>query len=178
LEEIKLDNMSIEGVNNLVSDALHLSPRITLELSSVIHHKTMGSPLFVRQLLVSLSSQGYIYVDLTQPRWAWGLKKISDQEISESVLALLVKEMKGLSTDLRLGLKVASCLGSCVQKNVLEILSIDLEVDLLGILRQVSEKGYIKSVNDGASFQFAHDNIQQAGKWFQLVSLDINVTYT
>ena len=178
LEDIKLNNVSIEGVNNLVSDALHLSPRITLELSSVIHHKTLGNPLFVRQLLVSLSNQGCIYVDLTQPRWAWDLKKIADQEISESVLALLVKEMKGLSTDLRLGLKVASCLGSCVQKNVLEILSIDLEVDLLGILRQVSEKGYIKSVNDGASFQFAHDNIQQAGKWFQLVSLDINVTYT
>ena len=54
LVDIKLDNMNIEGVNSLVSDALHLSPRITRPLSAVLHHKTMGNPLFVRQLLLSL----------------------------------------------------------------------------------------------------------------------------
>ena len=163
LKEIKLDNMSIEGVNNLISDALHLSPRITRELSEVIHHKTMGNTLFVRHLLGSLWRQGYIYIDLSQPRWTWDLKKIADQEISESVLALLMKEMMRLPSDLQLGLKVASCLGSCVQKNVLDILSKDLEMDLVGILKQVSEKGFMKSVDNGGVFVFAHDKIQQAG---------------
>ena len=60
LDEIKLDNMSAERMNSLVSDALHLSPRITRPLSAVLHHKTMGNPLFVSQLLVSLTGQGYI----------------------------------------------------------------------------------------------------------------------
>ena len=165
LEEIKLNNMNIEGVNSLVSDALHLSPRITRQLSEVLHHKTMGNPLFVRQLLVSLTAQGYIYVDLSQPRWAWDLNKIADQEISESVLDLLMKEMKRLPTDLQLGLKVASCLGSCAQKNVLDILSKYSDTDLIDILQQVSERSFMSSVDDGATFTFAHDKIQQAGEW-------------
>ena len=171
LKEIQLDNMSTVGVNNLISDALHLSPRITRELSEAIHHKTMGNTLFVRHLLGSLWRQGYIYVDLSQPRWTWDLKKIADQEISESVLALLMKEMKRLPTNLQLGLKISSCLGSCVQKNILDILSKNLEMDLVGILKQVSEKGFMKSMDNGGVFLFAHDKIQQAGKWFLLVSI-------
>ena len=164
LEELKLDNMNVEGVNSLISDSLHLSPRITRPLSTVLHHKTMGNPLFVRQLLASLTGQGYIYVDLSQPRWTWDLKKITEQEISESVLALLVKDMKRLPSDLQLGLKVASCLGSRVRKNVLDILSNDVGMDLISILKQVSQKGfmYVEN-NDGMMFSFAHDKIEQAG---------------
>ena len=164
LEGIKLDNMSAEGVNSLVSDALHLSPRITRPLSAVLHHKTMGNPLFVRQLLISLTGLGYIYVDLSQPRWTWDLKKIADQKISESVLALLMQEMKRMPTDLQLGLKVVSCLGSSVETYVLEILSKYIGVNLYDILRQVSERGYMDKVDDGTVFSFAHDKIQQAGR--------------
>ena len=164
-EYIHLDNMNVEGVNSLVSDSLHLSPRVTRLLAAVLHHKTLGNPLFVRKLLASLIGQGYIYVDLSQPRWSWDLKKIADQEMSESVLALLMEEMNRLPTNLQLGLKVASCLGSCVHKNVLEILSKHLELDdLPDIVRQVSQRGFMKSVNDGDVFKFAHDKIQQAGK--------------
>ena len=50
LDEIKLDNMSAERMNSLVSDALHLSPRITRPLLAVLHHKTMGNPLFVKSV--------------------------------------------------------------------------------------------------------------------------------
>ena len=164
LERIKLDNMTVEGVNSLVSDTLHLSPRITRPLSTVLHHKTTGNPLFVRQLLVSLTAQGYICVDLSHPRWVWDLKKITDQEISESVLGLLINEMKRLPTDLQLGLKVASCLGSRVQKNVLDILSGDVGLDLPCILQQVSKKGFMNIEDDGATFSFVHDKIQQAGE--------------
>ena len=165
LEELKLDNMNVEGVNSLISDSLHLSPRITRPLSTVLHHKTMGNPLFVRQLLVSLKGQGYIFVNLSQPRWAWDLKRITDQEISESVLALLMKEMKELPPDLELGLKVASCLGSRVKMNVLDILSEDVGVDLLAILQQVTERGLMKRIANDDAFCFVHDKIQQAGKY-------------
>ena len=165
LEKIILDNLTAESANSIVSDALHLSPRIARPLSDVLYQKTRGNPLFLRQLIVSLTAHGYIYVDLSQPRWAWDLKKIADQEISESVLALLMMEMKRLPTDLQLGLKVASCLGSSIQKNVLDILSEDLGIDLLTIMEQVSERGYMKSSDDGVIFSFTHDKIQQAGQY-------------
>jgi len=76
----------------------------------------------------------------------------------------LTKEMKRLHADLQLGLGVVSCLGSSIQKDVLDILSKDLNVDLFNILNQVSKKGFMDKLDDdGAKFCFAHDKIQEAG---------------
>jgi len=165
MESIKLGNMSVKSVNTLISETLHLSPRITRPLSDVLHHKTRGNPLFLRQLLGSLDRRGYIHVDLSLSRWAWDMDKIEQEPISSSVIALLTKEMKGLSTSLQLGLGVASCLGSSIQKEVLDILSKDLNVDLVDILKEVSHKGFMDNTNDGATFRFTHDKIQEAGMY-------------
>jgi hypothetical protein len=161
LQAIKLENMAAESVNDLVSDALHLSPRITRPLSSVLHRKTGGNPLFLRQLMSSLNEQNHIYVQLNPSRWTWDLNKIMDLKISDDVVAFLLKDMQRLPTDLRLGLEVASCSGSCVKCTVLDILSENLHVDLQDILGQVSERGFVDNVG-GTMFRFAHDKIQQA----------------
>jgi len=164
LDSIVLGDLSVESVNSLVSETLHLSPRITRPLSAVVHHKSRGNPLFLTQLLGSLHGQGYIYVDLTLSRWAWNMEKIAQEPVSPSVVALLTKEMKRLHADLQLGLGVVSCLGSSIQKDVLDILSKDLNVYLSDILNQVSKKGFMdKLEDDGAKFRFAHDKIQEAG---------------
>jgi len=163
MASIELGNMSVESVNTLVSETLHLSPRITRPLSTVLHHKTRGNPLFLRQLLGSLYRRGYIYVDLSLSRWAWDMDKIDQEPISSSVIALLTNEMKRLPSSLQFGLGVASCLGSSIQKEVLDILSKDLNVDLVAILREVSHKGFMDNTNNGTTFRFTHDKIQEAG---------------
>lgn len=71
LEPILLECISPEGVNNFISETLHLSPRISRPLSSVLHNKTRGNPLFLRQLLDSLVEHKYIFVNLTQHCWCW-----------------------------------------------------------------------------------------------------------
>ena len=55
LSEKKLQNISKEGVNELVSETLHLFPRLTRSLSSALHQKTAGNP--VRSCFLSC---GYI----------------------------------------------------------------------------------------------------------------------
>jgi len=169
LKAIELKNMSAESVNTLVSDTLHLSPRITRPLSAILHHKTRGNPLFLRQLLGSLYRQGYIYVDLSISRWAWDTDKIEQEPVSSSVIALLTKEMKDLPSSLQLGLGVASCLGSSVKKEVLDILSKDLNVDLVDILKEVSQKGFMTNIKGGEMFRFTHDKIQEAGMYYLFV---------
>ena len=162
LETIKLESISPEGVNDLLSETLHLSPRITRPLSSVLHHKTRGNPLFLRQLLNSLTEQGYIYVDLREHKWAWDLDKIVELKISDSVLALLMKEIQRLPDDLKFGLQVASCFGSCVTESMLDYLSKELGLDLVDILHQVSQKGFMIDVAGSTMFYFVHDKIQEA----------------
>jgi predicted ATPase len=163
MKSIKLGNMSADSVNSLVSETLHVTPRITRQLSDVLYQKSRGNPLFLRQLMGSLCRQGYIYVELSQPRWSWDLNKIEQHPISSSVLALLMKEMQQLHPNLQLGLGVASCLGSCIGKDVLSILSLVLGVNLVDVLEQVCQMGFMHREDNGAMFRFAHDKIQQAG---------------
>ena len=160
-EMMNLQNISVDGANNLLSDALHLSPRITRPLASIVHHKTQGNPLFLRQLLESLKCQGYIYLNLSPPRWAWDYEKIVNLEISSNVLAFLIKDIQRLPSDMQLALKVASCLGSCVKYLYFDLLSEDLGVNLREPLSQVATKGFMVHVDD-TKIRFAHDKIQQA----------------
>ncbi|KAL7538621.1 hypothetical protein ACHAXR_008700 [Thalassiosira sp. AJA248-18] len=162
LVTIKLGNISVDGVNMLISDALHLSPRVTRPLSSVLHHKAGGgNPLFLRQLMESLKGKGYIFIDLNHPKWAWDLDKILSLNMSDDVVAFLIEEMRRLPTDLQLGLKIASCVGSSVKYSLLDILSKDLGEKIIDILQQVSQKGFMKNVG-GTAFCFSHDKIEQA----------------
>lgn len=66
-----ITTLSLENIKlgNIVSDALHLSPRVTRPLSSVLHHKAGGgNPLFIKQLLQQLFHEGYVFVNLkSQP---------------------------------------------------------------------------------------------------------------
>jgi predicted ATPase len=162
LEAIKLENMTAEDVNRLVSDALHLSPRITRPLSSVLHRKTGGNPFFLRQLMCSLNEQNHIHVQLNPPQWVWDLNKIMDLKISDDVVAFLLKDMQRLPTELRSGLEVASCFGSYVKCSVLDILSKSRQVNLQDVLEQASKRGFVDNVGGGTMFRFAHDKIQQA----------------
>ncbi|KAL7554477.1 hypothetical protein ACHAWF_017948 [Thalassiosira exigua] len=164
LVTMKLGKMSIAGVNNLLSDALHLSPRITRPLASVLHHKTRGNPLFLRQLIGSLNTQGYIYVDLTCPRWSWDQDKIMGLKISDDVLALLMKEMRMLPEELQSALRIASCIGSRLKQPMIDILQEVGGQNFQDLLCRVYEKGYMDMANVGGQieFCFAHDRIQQA----------------
>jgi len=161
LDVMELKNVGVEGVNELVSETLRLSPRITRPLASIVHQKTRGNPLFLRQLLDLLQHQGYIYLNLSPRRWAWDIDKITNLEISDDVVALLIKEMQRLHADLQLCLKVASCMGFCVKYSTFDILSQDLGVNLRELLHQAAQKGYMVQV-DETKIRFAHDKIQQA----------------
>lgn len=161
LEEMELKNINIDGVNELVSETLHLSPRITQPLASVLHHKTRGNPLFLRQLLDLLRDQSYIRLKLSPRRWAWNVDEIMSLKISDNVVALLIKEMQRLHADFQLGLNVAACLGSCVKHSIFDILSQDLNLNLRDVLDQAVQKGYMVPV-DETKIRFVHDKVEQA----------------
>ncbi len=118
-----------------------------------------GNTLYLQQLMSSLKNQGLIYVNLSCPCWAWDLERIADLKISDTVLTLLIDEMQKLGIELRLGLTVASCLGSSVKRVILDIISKDMAMDLDGILHRVSQQGYMDIVGD--TFCFAHDKIEE-----------------
>ncbi len=162
LEPIKVESITPVAANSLVSESLHLSPRLSRPLSSALHHKTLGNPLFLRQLLDSLTEQGYIYIDMRQHRWVWDLDKIMELEISDNVVSLLVNDIQRLPADMQFGLQIASCIGTYIPESILGFASQDLGRDLKGILWQASKKGFVIEVAGSTSLRFAHDKIQEA----------------
>ncbi|KAL7455792.1 hypothetical protein ACHAXS_000365 [Conticribra weissflogii] len=91
------------------------------------------------------------------------MEKIRNLGILENVLSLLMRQMNKLPSDWKMGLQVVSCFGGTVSVTVLDILSSHLNVNLVGILERVTQKGYMDHVGT-KKYGFVHDHIQQADK--------------
>ena len=162
LTTIKLESLTEVDVNKFVSETLHLSPRLTRPLSSVLYQKTRGNLFFLRQLMELLKVQGHVCFKLNQARWAWDLSKVVDKQLPDGVIALLINNMQRLSPDLQMSLKVASCMGSRVKYSILDVLSRDLDLNLQFQLQQLSVKGFVHNDCAVSSFIWVHDKIEQA----------------
>ncbi|EJK63239.1 hypothetical protein THAOC_16117 [Thalassiosira oceanica] len=162
IEKVEVENLTTEGVNEMVSESLRAFPRITLPLSTQLHAKTRGNPLFLRQFMDSLYHQGLIYLSLYPPRWSWDLDKISNVEMPVSVVSLLIAEMQTLPTDLKQGLRVASCLGSTVEKGAIDVIASRMGLNFAEALEKLVKKGFLISNNGFSEVRFSHDKVQQS----------------
>lgn len=160
LQTVHLNNLNIDGVNELVSESLNTFPRITRPLALALNSKTQGNPLFLHQLLESLRVHGLISFDLNSRRWIWDMEKILNLEVSDSVLTFMIEEMLQLPEELRHVLKISACLGSSIKLRAFDILAAELNVDLRDLLRQVVENGYMLGA-PGERIQFAHDKVSR-----------------
>ena len=110
LEPIKLEPISTRGCKQ--SHIGSIASKSALNTSSVV----CVAPQNERQPIVLEAAAGLvdrarIYLsDMKQRRWSWDLDKITELEISESVLALLMSDIKRLPSDLQFGLQVAACI--------------------------------------------------------------------
>jgi len=162
IKKVEVENLTTEGVNEMVSESLRAFPRITLPLSTQLHAKTRGNPLFLRQFMDSLYHQGLIYLSLYPPRWSWDLDKISNVEMPVSVVSLLIAEMQTLPTDLKQGLRVASCLGSTVEKGAIDVIASRMGLNFAEALEKLVKKGFLISNNGFSEVRFSHDKVQQS----------------
>eukprot|EP00984_Skeletonema_dohrnii_P009764 scaffold3759_cov124-Skeletonema_dohrnii-CCMP3373.AAC.1 len=101
---VKLDCMDEETLTTVVSEILCLSPRLTRPLSSIIYHKTKGNPLFVSQLMISLSKEGLLRPSLSRRRWEWDKEKIQCQKLPDDVAMFFTKSIEALSEDVKASL--------------------------------------------------------------------------
>ncbi len=191
LDRIKLESLTPDGVNQFVSETLHLFPRLTSPLSLALHKKTGGNPLFLGQILSAIGGSGRatprtstpftngdeIFFSLSRRRWTWDIDKVEDLELTDDVVSFVVNEMRKISADLLFGLKVAACIGSRMTSDVIDILSAELDTGLLDTLHQLAQKGFLSehvcsrkagcnTPSSNLRFEFVHDKIQEAAYKF------------
>jgi len=161
MSTIHLGNLDPLTVNDLVSDVLHLSPRLTRPLADVLHTKTRGNPLFVKQMIKVLHEDKLLYYSASRRRWEWDLEAIQEQLIADSAVELLVDMMKHYEADGQRMLQIASCFGSSFDAATVQLVydSKD-ESAVFRHLDAAIKDGLI--IQTGSKYSFSHDQIWQA----------------
>ena len=164
LATVRLENLDKESVNDLCSDVLHLSPRITRPLAAALHSKTNGNPMFVRQLMRSLYEDGLLQYAASERRWSWDINAIRTKAVADNAVDLLIAMMASYGPEVRRLLQVASCLGFRFDVAALTLLvsaSDDLGAsgsEISSHIDTVMADGLL--LTDGANaYRFSHDQI-------------------
>ena len=159
---ITLSNLDQESVNDMVSETLNMSRRLTRPLADALMTKTSGNPMFVRQLMASLNADGLIFYSATFRRWCWDIKAIREKDVADEVVDLLVGRMKGYGPEVELLLQVAACFGTSFDPKALCLcFTDDGNVDSIdSSLMRLMADGLINKV--GGMHRFGHDLIWQA----------------
>jgi predicted ATPase len=157
---IKLDCMGEDTLNTMVSETLRLSRRLTRPLSSIIHHKTKGNPLFVSRLMLSLSKDGLLRPCLSRGRWEWDKEKILHQKLPDDVAKFLTHSIGKLSEDVKSSLSILSCFGASLITVFVNTLERALDRNLVDSLDVAVAEGLLEKKDD--EYCFSHDRIQEA----------------
>jgi len=158
---IKIGPIEKECVNKLLSEVLCLPPSLCRPLSNVVHSKTSGIILFILRFLASLNSEGELWFSMNNRRWMYDLEQIRLKEIHGDVVGHMTEQMKNLSKEMRMGLKVAACLGPSFDAKVLEKVKQDDKIGK-GFFGSCIEFGFLNQNGGSTKYTWCHDQIQQA----------------
>ena len=113
--ELHLDGLAEDDLNQMLSDALCVIPRLCKSLSSLMYQKTRGNPFFAFEFLRSLIDRNLVSYSLRDKRWRWEVDRVGAEDITDNVLFLLTSKITGLPEDVQTALKVAACFGSRIR---------------------------------------------------------------
>lgn len=171
--EITLGPLTMAETTQVIADALELSLADVDGLGQLVFQWTQGNPLFVHQLLTFLWREDLLTFDFDLGRWQWDLDRISKQGVSDDVVDLMVEKIRRLPPDTQKLLKIASCIGTEFEVQVVASLSVQsvawvnhqLSYAVMdGMILQVPSQ--IKSME---LMRFLHDRLQQAA--YSLIDL-------
>ncbi|KAL7545824.1 hypothetical protein ACHAWF_009170 [Thalassiosira exigua] len=161
LKEISLDGLSSEDVNAMVGDSLFYPRRLTRSLANLIHQKSAGNPLFVKEFLNSLATENLLTYSLSRHQWIWDEDVIQMKAVSNGVADLLSDRLLRLPKEVLTSLQVMSCF--CVLSREL-LVHVKNNVcgasDIIAGLDPAAKELLVEKEADG-SYHFVHDMVRQ-----------------
>lgn len=172
ISEIKVSNLSRAMLNLLVADSTHMDAVECRPLSDLVYYKTQGNCFFALHMLRYIQAKGLLHFSDNSGKWEWQTEDIERdiQLTSNDVVGLMTLKLQGLPTPIRETLKVASCLGSTFDLELLQSVIHQDEpsvehVDsstLLCWLQVAVDEYLIERREEKTQFKFAHDRVQAA----------------
>ncbi|KAL7523552.1 hypothetical protein ACHAXR_000231, partial [Thalassiosira sp. AJA248-18] len=120
---LAVDELAEEDIAQLISAKLGLPIRYTSELARLVHQKTRGNPLFVRQFLKSIIHNNMLKFSVSSRRWTWDCVTVDLHMISDGVAELLTSTFSFLPDPLMETLKVVSCFGHQIEASTIDAMN-------------------------------------------------------
>ncbi|OHD68331.1 MAG: hypothetical protein A2W19_17200 [Spirochaetes bacterium RBG_16_49_21] len=152
-------NISSEAAAMLIAETFDTTPARAGPLAHLVHAKTMGNPLFMREFLRAVSRNNLASRDRSG-RWRCDFEGIRSLPASDNVIDLLTEKIKELSGDLRECAMTAACIGTAFSRNILAKACGMKENKARAALAGLAVEGMI--VREGGLHRFCHDRIQEA----------------
>lgn len=189
IETIDLEPLSVDAVNQIVSDSLHCNQQSAMPLSEVLFEKTAGNPFFTIELLKDLNERGTIRFIPAKGIWSWNIQEVRKTENSDNVVDFLISSLSRLKNTTQLVLQLASCIGATFDLKTLSIIYEKSMEETAGDLAEALHAGIVipltqnyklvglesfnrtakplEDTDEGAitlnpTYRFQHDRVQQA----------------
>uniref|UniRef100_UPI00313D0983 AAA family ATPase n=1 Tax=Inquilinus sp. OTU3971 TaxID=3043855 RepID=UPI00313D0983 len=155
LRRIALQPLAPGDIEAMLVAAYRGRPDQAAAAAALVHAKTLGNPLFARQLLGHLRDTGAI-----GPSGPWDLDRIAAVEATDNVVGFLADRIGHLPAELRRVVTTSACLGMQVDAELLgAVLGLD-DAPLRRILDDAVAEGLMVARDGGIGF--AHDRIREA----------------
>jgi predicted ATPase/signal transduction histidine kinase len=160
VERIDVAPLEEAALTDLCGDLLQCDASRARSLAQLLRRKSGGNPLFVWQLLHYLHGQGLLSRDPGRSSWSWDPARIESVQVTDNVADLLVAALGGLSPEVQLVARAASCLGRVVAPELISAVT-ELSPEAAGrALVTAVEQGLLVRMAGG--FAFVHDRVAQA----------------
>jgi predicted ATPase len=167
--EISIGNLSNESVKEMLMDLLSVPEQRIQGLSDICYKRTMGNVFFVKVFLTMLHDANILEFQMGSFQWTWDDSIVEmESAATENVVDVIKAKMEKYPDDMKLLLKVASCLGNAFERDIVELLWSDLEpkrtdtrTGSLEQLLKVAVRDMLFEPVGEDSYRFVHDKIQE-----------------
>ncbi len=165
IHTIPVKNLSRQNVSALLVDTFKTPRNKNQEeldaLTTLIYQKTQGNAFFTLQFIENLFKENLLSFDFKKSRWIWDIKNIEKQNITDNVVALLVKKIKTLPEKTQEVLKLAAAIGNTFESPTLSVISGATEAAHRQALEPSLAEHLVYPIDIGI-YKFVHDRIHQA----------------
>lgn len=165
--EINLEGLSSEAVKAMLMDVFEGNIENADKLVQLVYRKTMGNPLYIKQIVNLLLERGGIYYCSKMKLWCLDFGKARAVNLPDSCADIIKSKIHSLSPEIKELLEIASCIGSRfsmellgrIIKSKVELLERKLEaLCRMGLIVETLEHSGAGCTKE---FEFFHDKIYQ-----------------
>jgi predicted ATPase/signal transduction histidine kinase/tRNA A-37 threonylcarbamoyl transferase component Bud32 len=111
VRRLHLPALERDDVAAMVAESLGTDLETTWPLARLVHARTGGNPLFIKEFLRFLHTHRLLTFDEHSLAWSWELSRIERHALPDDVVALMTDGLRALPPEATEALRVAACLG-------------------------------------------------------------------